>query len=59
MPTVSVTLVLCATAGKRLIRSLVIQHPRQQEQIRLEMLRNVYGSALPARMALEKQILGR
>ena len=23
------------------------------------MMRNVYGSALPARMALEKQILGR
>lgn len=38
---------------------LEVQHPRQQEQIRVEMMRNVYGSALPARMALEKQILGR
>lgn len=38
---------------------LDVQHPRQQEQIRVEMMRNVYGSALPAKMALEKQILGR
>lgn len=41
------------------VEAIQRNHPRQQEQIRLEMLRNVYGSALPARMALEKQILGR
>ena len=29
------------------------------EQSRLEMLRNVYGTALPARMQIEKQILDR
>ena len=29
------------------------------EQARLEMLRNVYGTALPARMQIEKQILDR
>ncbi|DBB14063.1 hypothetical protein WJX82_008902 [Trebouxia sp. C0006] len=41
------------------VEAIQRNHPRQQEQIRLEMMRNVYGSALPARMALEKQILGR
>ena len=38
---------------------VLLQHPRQQEQIRQETMRSVYGSALPARMALERQILGR
>ena len=45
-----------------------VSHPVEQiqrlagpagEQSRLEMLRNVYGSALPARMQIEKQILDR
>ncbi len=45
-----------------------VSHPVEQiqqlagpagEQSRAEMLRNVYGSALPARMQIEKQILDR
>ncbi|PRW05823.1 Proteasome maturation isoform B [Chlorella sorokiniana] len=45
-----------------------VSHPVEQiqqmagpagEQSRLEMLRNVYGTALPARMQIEKQILDR
>lgn len=41
------------------VEAIQKNHPKQQEQTRLEMMRSVYGTALPARMALDRQILSR
>lgn len=44
---------------QHIVEAIQKNHPRQQEQIRQDTMRSVYGSALPAKMALERQILGR
>ncbi|KAK9803565.1 hypothetical protein WJX72_000608 [[Myrmecia] bisecta] len=41
------------------VQSIQQNAAREQEQLRMQMMRNVYGSALPARLTIEKQILGR
>ncbi len=47
---------LTSTAALRQ-QYLCVQLRKQQEQSRSEMLSNLYGSALPARMQIERQIL--
>lgn len=41
------------------VESIQKAHGLDGERSRLQMLQNVYGSALPARMHIEKQILSR
>lgn len=36
-----------------------LQYPKNKEELKLGMLRNLYGSALPARMQLDRQILSK
>ena len=36
-----------------------VQFPEKQEALKMQMLKNLYGSALPARMQLDKQILSK
>jgi hypothetical protein len=36
-----------------------VQFPEKQEAFKMHMLRNLYGSALPARTQLDKQILSK
>lgn len=36
-----------------------VQFPEKQEAFKMQMLRNLYGSALPARTQLDKQILSK
>jgi hypothetical protein len=37
----------------------MLQYPQNQEELKMNMLKNLYGSALPARMQLDKQILSK
>lgn len=39
--------------------SMLVQYPEKQEAFKMQMLRNLYGSGLPARTQLDKQILSK
>ncbi|KAK9909280.1 hypothetical protein WJX75_010019 [Coccomyxa subellipsoidea] len=41
------------------VEAIQKSYPKNQEDLKLGMLRNLYGSALPARMQLDKQILSK
>lgn len=41
------------------LRFASVQFPEKQEAFKMQMLKNLYGSALPARMQLDKQILSK
>ena len=48
--------------GKVLVRPddvMCMQFPEKQEAFKMQMLKNLYGSALPARIQLDKQILSK
>ena len=38
---------------------MLTQYGQQQDQVRVSMMANLYGSAVPARLNIEKQILSR
>ena len=57
---------VCQAAMLNLRKALVrpddvvhVQFPEKQEALKMQMLKNLYGSALPARIQLDKQILSK